>query len=532
MPAPDDDLLSYERLQAAVSAAGIGTWDLNLATNELHCSARCRHLFGVAPDAPADTELFLQRVHPDDRPATEAAIAQALSPAGTGILDAEFRTVDTTEGGQVHWLRATGQAYFDAESCPLRLVGTLTDVTAAKETALRFQLLAENAPLMIATTDGAGQFQYLNQRLMDYAGLRLEQMGEQWGTLIHPDDLPALGALWGNALQTGQPYEAEYRLRRHDGPYRWMLSYTRPVPGPDGRPAAWVNSNLDIHERKTTERHLEQLLASDVIGIMFWDLDRAEVPDANDAYLRLLGYSRDDLQAGRLDWRAMTPPEYDALDEQAIAELKRIGTHRPYEKEFIRRDGTRVPVLLGGSFTEPGTHKGVSFCLDVTPQKAALQAATAREREFTTLANTVAQLSWMAEADGHIFWYNDRWYEYTGTDLAEMQGWGWQKVHHPDHIDGVLAFVKAAWPAGKPFELTFPLRSKAGEYRWFLTRVVPILDEQGRVQRWFGTNTDVTEMRQLQDQLERSYQDLEMKVTFRNLALEREVLELRAQLGS
>ena len=173
----------------------------------------------------------------------------------------------------------------------------------------------------------------------------------------------------------------------------------------------------------------------------------------------------------------------------------------------------------------------MSFRLDVTPQKEALRAATAREREFTTLANTVAQLSWMAEADGHIFWYNDRWYDYTGTDLEEMQGWGWQKVHHPDHIDRVLEHVKAAWPAGQPCELTFPLRSKEGEYRWFLTRVVPILDEQGRVQRWFGTNTDVTEMRQLQDQIERSYQDLEMKVTFRNLDLEREVLELRAQLG-
>ncbi len=531
MPAPDDNLLSYERLQAAVSAAGIGTWDLNLTTDELHWSARCRHLFGVASDIPADAELFLQRVHPDDRPATEAALDHALDPAGTGNLDAEFRTLGPAGSEQVRWLRATGQAHFDADRRPLRLTGTVTDVTAAKETALRFQLLAENAPLLIATTDGAGQFEYLNQRLMDYTGLRLEQLSEQWPTLVHPDDLPAVGALWANALQTGQPYETEYRLRRHDGQYRWLLSYTRPVLGSAGRPTAWVSSNLDIHARKTIEGHLTQLLASDVIGILFWDLNGTAVPDANDAYLHLLGYTRDDLQAGRIDWYAMTPPEYHALDEQAIAELKRTGTHQPYEKEFIRKDGTRVPVLLGGSFTEPGTHKGVSFCLDITPQREALQAATNREREFTTLANTVAQLSWMAEADGHIFWYNDRWYDYTGTDLAEMQGWGWQKVHHPDHIDKVLAFVKASWPIGKPFELSFPLRSKDGEYRWFLTRAVPILDEQGRVQRWFGTNTDVTEMRQLQDQLERSYQDLEMKVTFRNLALEREVRELRAQLG-
>jgi PAS domain S-box-containing protein len=531
MPAHDDDLLNHERLQAAVAAAGIGTWDLNPQTGDLRWSDHCKQLLGVPPAAEVTLPLFLERVHPDDRAATEAAVVHVLSGVGTGVLDIEYRTPDGGPADQPRWLRATGQAYFDDARRPTRLVGTVTDITPGKETALRFQLLAENAPLMIATTDGAGQFQYLNQRLMDYTGLPLEQMTEQWGTLVHPDDLPRVGALWATALQTGQPYEAEYRLRRHDGQYRWMLSYTRPVPGPDGRPAAWVSSNLDIHQRKTTERNLEQLLASDVIGILFWDLDSTAVPDANDAYLRLIGYSRDDLQAGRIDWHAITPPEYHALDEQAIAELRRTGTHRPFEKELLRPDGTRVPVLLGGSLTEPGTHKGVSFCLDITPQKEALRAASAREREFTTLANTVAQLSWMAEADGHIFWYNDRWYDYTGTDLAEMQGWGWQKVHHPDHIERVLEQVKAAWPAGEPFELTFPLRSKEGEFRWFLTRVVPILEEQGHVQRWFGTNTDVTEMRRLQDQLERSYQDLETKVTFRNLQLEREVRELRAQLG-
>jgi PAS domain S-box-containing protein len=526
-----DDQQSYERLQAAVSAAGIGTWDLNLKTNELHWSARCRYLFGVAPELPIDYTQFLQRVHPTDRPATEAAVAQALDPAGAGTLDVEYRTAQAGAQEQARWLRATGQAYFDADRQPTRLVGTVTDITTAKQSALRFQLLAENAPLMIVTTDGDGQFKYLNQRLQEYTGLSLDQLSAQWGSVVHPDDLPHIGRIWSQALQTGQPYEAEYRLRRHDGTYRWMLSYTRPVAGPAGRPVAWVNSNLDIHQRKTTERNLEQLLASDVIGILFWDLGQTEVPVANDAYLRLIGYSREELQAGRVDWRAMTPEEYHAVDEQAIAELLQTGTHQPYEKELIRRDGRRVPVLLGGSFTDPGTRKGVSFCLDITPQKQALQAAQHRESEFSTLANTVAQLCWMAEPDGHIFWYNDRWYDYTGTTLEEMQGWGWQKVHHPDHIERVLHQVRAAWPAGQPFELTFPLRSKEGEYRWFLTRGVPILDEQGCVRRWFGTNTDVTEMRQLQQQLERSYQDLEMKVTFRNLALEREVRELRAQLG-
>jgi len=143
----------------------------------------------------------------------------------------------------------------------------------------------------------------------------------------------------------------------------------------------------------------------------------------------------------------------------------------------------------------------------------------------------MAQLSWMARPDGHIYWYNKRWYDYTGSNLTEMEGWGWEKVHHPDFMKSVVAFVTEAWPKGEPWELTFPLRRHDGQYRWFLTRGVPVRDEQGQVVRWLGTNTDVTEMRQLQEQLQNSYNDLEAKVTFRNLELEHEVQNLRKQLG-
>jgi PAS domain S-box-containing protein len=168
-------------------------------------------------------------------------------------------------------------------------------------------------------------------------------------------------------------------------------------------------------------------------------------------------------------------------------------------------------------------------CTDIHDQKVANELLTERESEFTTLADNVAQLSWMARPDGYIYWYNKRWYDYTGTDLAAMEGWGWDKVHHPDYKKSVVEFVQKAWAADVPWELTFPLRGQDGEYRWFLTRVVPVRDEQGHTLRWLGTNTDVTEMRQLQEQLQNSYNDLEAKVTFRNLELEHEVQRLRKE---
>jgi PAS domain S-box-containing protein len=170
-------------------------------------------------------------------------------------------------------------------------------------------------------------------------------------------------------------------------------------------------------------------------------------------------------------------------------------------------------------------------CTDIHDQKLANEAMAERESEFTTLADNVAQLSWMARPDGDIYWYNKRWYDFTGTSPEVMASEGWEKVHHTEHVSEVVGFVRGAWAKGEPWELTFPLRRHDGEYRWFLTRAVPIRNEQDELVRWLGTNTDVTKMRELQEQLQNSYADLEAKVTFRNLELEHEVQKLRKQLG-
>ena|GEM_PF-5955334 len=129
---------------------------------------------------------------------------------------------------------------------------------------------------------------------------------------------------------------------------------------------------------------------------------------------------------------------------------------------------------------------------------------TRRNAEFTTLANAIPQLAWMAEPDGHIFWYNQRWYDYTGTTFEEMQGWGWTKVHDADHVQSVAARWQQYLAAGTPWQDMFPLRRHDGEFRWFLSRAEPMRDATGNITRWFGTNTDVTDMQQLQEQVQRS----------------------------
>jgi PAS domain S-box-containing protein len=123
----------------------------------------------------------------------------------------------------------------------------------------------------------------------------------------------------------------------------------------------------------------------------------------------------------------------------------------------------------------------------------------ASESQFRTLANSIPQLAWIADRDGSVFWYNQRWYDYTATNLEDMQGTGWQSVVHPEHASRVIAGIQRSWATGDPWEDTFPLRGHDRGYRWFLSRAQPIRETNGRIVRWFGTNTDVTEQKRAQE---------------------------------
>ncbi|TMQ03032.1 MAG: GAF domain-containing protein [Deltaproteobacteria bacterium] len=130
--------------------------------------------------------------------------------------------------------------------------------------------------------------------------------------------------------------------------------------------------------------------------------------------------------------------------------------------------------------------------------EAAVQAskeAQEREQELQALADNIPQLAWMADPTGARFWYNRRWYEYSGASFEALRGWGWQQFHHPAHVEDVAAKYRHAVVSGEPWEDTYPLRGKDGHYDWFLSRAVPIRNEAGQITRWFGSSTDITETR-------------------------------------
>lgn len=137
-------------------------------------------------------------------------------------------------------------------------------------------------------------------------------------------------------------------------------------------------------------------------------------------------------------------------------------------------------------------------------RRKAEQAQRESEAKFRALADLIPQLAWMADATGSIHWYNQRWYDFTGATAEEVEGWGWRKFHHPDHVERVVERIRHCFATGLPWEDTFPLLGRDGTYHWFLSRALPMRDESGDIVGWFGTNTDVTRLRETEEALRSS----------------------------
>ncbi|MBA3612238.1 MAG: PAS domain S-box protein, partial [Nitrospirales bacterium] len=183
-------------------------------------------------------------------------------------------------------------------------------------------------------------------------------------------------------------------------------------------------------------------------------------------------------------------------------------------------------------FDPDGRYMGyVGLVLDLSYQKDIEAQHRESEERFRTLANTISQFAWVADSTGWIFWYNARWYEYTGTTLKDMEGWGWKSVHHPDHVERVVEKISRCFQTGHIWEDTFPLKDKNGEYRWFLSRAVPIRNQQGEVIRWIGTNTDITEIKTTQEQLQHLTTKLENRIAKRTEELRQNQSRLQALVG-
>jgi len=245
------------RSRLALAAADLGIWEHDLTEDVLRLDARARAHFGIDAAATPFATL-LSRIHPEDLPRLRAMVAAALDPARRGPVATEYRI---TDGETVRWLSIFGRVEFEgsgATARAIRGIGTTQDITARKaaeaaleESEARFRTLADAMPQMVWSTRPDGFHDYYNARWYDFTGTPEGSTdGEGWNDMFHPEDRETAWARWRHSLATGEPYEIEYRLRRRDGVYRWVLGRALPLRDEAGIIQRWFGTCTDIDDAR------------------------------------------------------------------------------------------------------------------------------------------------------------------------------------------------------------------------------------------------------------------------------------------
>jgi PAS domain S-box-containing protein len=335
-----------------------------------------------------------------------------------------------------------------------------------------------------------------------------------WEQLVHPGDRARAVALVERAFQTLQPQEGEWRVIWPDGSVHWLMGRFQAFRDRAGKPLRLVGINIDLTGRKRSEEAVREsaerfraLVTASSHVVYRMSPDWSEMRELRGQHFIA------DTQEPNHGWlEKYIAPEDQQRVMAAISEA--IRTKSVFELEHRVR---RVDSTLGWTFSRAIPLQDVNgeitewlgTASDVTRRKQAQEALRQSEERFRSMADAIPQLAWIARADGFKFWYNRRWYEYTGTTLDQMEGWGWQSVHDPRTLPKVLEQWQHSIATGQPLEMESLLRGADGKFCTFLTRVMPLKNDEGKVSLWFGTNTDITAQKQVQESLREALAELE-----------------------
>ncbi|GHO47018.1 PAS domain S-box protein [Ktedonospora formicarum] len=357
--------MSEAGVQLALKASGVGMWDWDLITNQINCTDQGKAILGVSPDLPLNYKGFLETLSPEDREPVDQFLADVINERAEYQIEYRIRWPD----GSIHWISDRGQVITDAQGYPVHVLGAVINITELKQAEEQVTTILESITDHFWSVDPEWRFTYMNQKAEELTGSSREMVQGKILWDVTPDLL-------------GTPFEHYYRAAMvmkqtmhfealHPTSQRWVEVHVYPTQN------GLSIYMQDITERKRGEEALREsemrfrgLVESNIIGIIVSDLT-GTIYEANDAFLSLLGYTHEDLKAGRMNWITMTVPEDRALSIQTVEEMLATNRFRPFEKDYITKDGKRVPVLIGGTlFRQEGASPLlIAFVLDLTARK-------------------------------------------------------------------------------------------------------------------------------------------------------------------
>ena len=506
---------SQEGLRLALEASHAGTWSWDAASKVSTWDARYHELYGFEPEEPAIHEAWLARVHPEDRQRLQARIEALLKPGLDDAWNEEFRALHPVKGER--WMAGIGRVERDPSGRAVRFLGLNLDITQRKRTEAalresegRYRSLFANmlngfAFCRMHFEQGRPHdFTYLEVNGAFEALTGLKNVVGKKATEAIPgirEADPGLFEIYGRVAQTGVPERFETFVQALQ---MWLdVSVYSPAP------EHFVALFDVITERKRTEAALKLaharlrcLVDSNIVGIVIANA-AGKVIEANDYYLRLIGFTRAELEQGRVDWRAITPPQWLPADEKAIRELHVRGVCTPYEKEYVRRDGKRIPIFLADTLLPGPEEELAAFVLDLTHQKQAEAARRASEEQFRAMFD-IAPIG-IAQADprtGRWLRVNPKMCEITGYSAAELL-----QMRVPDLTQAEDrqrdwdAFQRVVRGEARDYRLEKRYVRKDRSLAWVNVNVTVLRDAAGHPTRTLAAIEDITERKQAEESL-------------------------------
>lgn len=510
------------RLVDAQAVASVGSWETDLASFAVTWSDETHRIFETSAATFRPThEAFLALIHPDDRVSVNEAFLQSIGRPGSQAIEHRLLMAD----GRVKYVEERWRTFAGDDGGPGRAIGTCQDITdrtltenALRDSDERFRQLADHITdvFWIRSAD-MRTVHYVSPAFERIWGRSVASLyaDPRWSDFIVAEDRErVLAAFQGLGQQA--PLDIEYRIARPDGEIRWVHVRAFQVRDAVGSVIRHAGIATDITQRRLVDAALKESEQRYRALVEWSPVPAAVTRDGtilflNPAAVTMIGAASQEQMVGQSVFELVHPDQRASSRARAVQSRDSSGVLPMTEEKLLRLDGTVIDVEVQGiSIVYGGEPAVFSSIRDVTASRRAAEALRTSVEEFRTLAEAVPQMVWITRADGWNLYFNQRWVDYTGLSLEQSAGHGWSRPFHPADRQRAEEAWRHSTATLEIYSLECLLRRADGAYRWWLIRGAPVTDRDGTVTKWFGTCTDIHDLKLAQLDASRTNRALSM----------------------